>query len=134
MGIIKKLTKEYTELWKEYEEFLKINKLQHNDVIQVHFIYYDGHLNKNCFKYKSDLTHRECCMYNLTVDNDCNCILTDNGFGMIYVKLTNKTIFGFRCTEQCMKSQNYRFLNQHAIITTHLSEKLYGLLEGMRYF
>jgi hypothetical protein len=134
MAIIKKLIKQYTELWKEYEEFLRRNKLEQCDVVQVCFIYYDRHLNKNCLKYKADLTQEECCMYNLTVDDDSNWILTDNGFGTIYVKLTNNTIFGFRCTEQCMKAQNYRFINQWIMITTNLSEKRYALLEGMQFF
>lgn len=131
MVIMKKLTKQYIELWKEYEEFLKINKLQESDVIYVYFIYYDRCVNNNCLKYKPGLTQEECRMYNLTVDDDCNCIMTDNGFGTIYIKLKNKTIMGFRATKQCMKPNNHRFVNQWNVTIENLSNNHCELLKGI---
>lgn len=130
---IKKLTSEYTELWKEYEEFLKRMKLQEADVVEIYFIYYIGLLNKNCLSCEPNLTQEECSMYNLTVDDDCNWILTDNEYGTIYIKLINNTIIAFRCTQQCMKDKNYRFLNQWSGINTNISKNHYNLLREINF-
>lgn len=134
MPLIKKLSNKYVELWKEYEEFLKRNKLCMSDDMEVYFVYYDKFINKNCLKYKPTLTKEECSMYNLTVDNDCNWIITDNDYGTLYVKLKNKIIIGFRCSEQCMKSQNYRFLNQWEVTTKNIVNSHYELLKSINFF
>ena len=134
MTNIKKLTNKYTELWKEYEVFLKKNQLQETDIMEVYFIYYNGLLNKNCLECKPNLTQKECSMYNLTVDNNCNWIITDNDYGTIYVKLINNIIIAFRCTKQCMKPKKYRFLNQWKIINKkNISTNHYNLLKEINF-
>jgi hypothetical protein len=127
MPVLKQLTKNNAELWKEYEKFLEINKLTEKDVINVCFIYGDKYLNKGCLSYNPNLTNEECCMYNLTVDDDCNRILVDNDYGTIYVKLKND-IVAFRCTNYCLKSKNYRFLNQWIVDKVNMPRHHFGLL------
>jgi len=132
MPTIKKLTNKYTELYKEYQEFLKRNKLRENDVLGVLFIYSLKYYNKNCLLCKPELTVEECSMYDLTVDDDCNWIITDNDYGTIYVKLADKTI-AFRCGEECLKPKNYRFLNQWTADKNNTPESHYKFLQS-EYF
>jgi hypothetical protein len=72
-------------------------------------------------------------MYNLTVDDDCNWIITDNDHGTIYIKLINNTMIAFRCTQQCRKPKNYRFLNQWSAISTNISNNHYNLLREINF-
>lgn len=127
MPIIKQLTKHYTELWKEYEKFLEINKINEKDVINVCFIYRTKFFNKVCLKCNQNLTKEECCMYNYTVDDDCNRILVDNDYGTIYVKLKDN-IVAFRCTNYCLSPKEYRFLNQWIIDKVNIPTNHYELL------
>lgn len=133
MPKIKNLINQYSQLWDEYQDFLIKNKLQTTDVSKVCFIYYDRLFNNNCLKYKPNLTQEECSMYNLTVDDDCNWILTDNGYGTIYVKLKTDTIVGFRCANECMKPINFRFLNQWLVTSSNLSKNHYKLLQELQF-
>jgi hypothetical protein len=109
MSKTKILTIHHTELWKEYKKFIEINKLNETGV--VYFVYSENMYNKECYNYNSNITDEECCMYNWTVDDDCNGILVDNEYGTLYTKIKND-IIGFRCTNECLKSKNHRFLNQ----------------------
>jgi hypothetical protein len=133
MPNIKKLTKQHTELWKEYTEFLQRNNIEESDVVDVSFIYYVRLLNKNCLTCKPNLTKEECSMYDLTVDDDCNWIIADNDYGTIYVKLKNNIKVAFRCTNQCLKSKKYRFLNQWNAENTNISINHYNLLKGINF-
>lgn len=117
MPIIKQLTKNYTELWKEYMKFLEMNRLKETDISKVYFIYSEQHFNNGCLECNPKLTKEECCMYNYTVDNDYNKILVDNEHGTIYIKYQNEK-FAFRCTNFCLKPQTYRFLNQWIVNNT----------------
>jgi hypothetical protein len=129
MPIIKKLTNEYLELYKEYLEFLTLNEIKEKDVLQVYFIYSNRYYNKNCLLYNSNLTMEECSMYNLTVDDDSNCIITNNFSAKIYVKLMDGTIISFRCTQEPMKSRNERSLIQKIVNKNNLSSTHYKLLQ-----
>lgn len=111
MKVIKNLTQKYTELWKEYQEFLKLNNLTENDVTRISFIFSDKNLNKECLTVNPSLTYEELCMYNYSVDDDTNRILVDNDYGSIYIKLKNNHVFGFRCSNYCLKPKTFRFLN-----------------------
>jgi hypothetical protein len=128
MPVLKRLTKNNAELWKEYEKFLEINKLNENDVTNVCFIYGDKYLNKGCLNYNPNLTNEECCMYNLTVDDDCNQILVDNDYGTIYVKIKNNMI-AFRCTNYYLKPKQYRFLNQWIVNKVNIPQLHLDLLK-----
>lgn len=111
MRILKNLTDEYSELWKEYQEFLKLYNLTENNVEKVCFIFFEKCLNKGCLKINPNLRYEEQCMYNYSVDDDVNPILVDNDYGSIYVKLKNNKIYGFRCCNHCLKPQTFKFLN-----------------------
>lgn len=129
MPIIKQLTKNHSELWKEYLKFLEMNKLNDSEISKVYFIYTEQSYNKSCLELNSNLTKEECCMYNYTVDNDCNGILVDNECGTIYIKLKNG-IVAFRCTNYCLKPKNYRFLNQWLVNSNNTSSKHLFLLNS----
>lgn len=123
MPVIKTLTPKYKELWKEYQIFLKFNNFEEKDVQQIYFIYSDKLRNKGCSIYYKDLTYDEECMYNYTIDDDCNIILVDNDYGAIYVKLSNNDIYGFRCANYCLKPMTFRYPNiwsKNKISKTHL--------------
>jgi len=111
MKILKNLTNKYSELWKEYQEFLKLNNLTENNIVKVCFVFFDKSLNKGCLTINPNLTYEEQCMYNYSVDDDANRILVDNDYGSIYVKLNNNKVYGFRCCNHCLKPKNFRFLN-----------------------
>ena len=129
MPKIKKLTSKYTELYREYQEFLIINKLKETDVLQVNFIYSTKFYNKNCLICNPKLTEEECSMYNLTVDIDGEWIIVDNEHSKIYVQLTNKIVVSFRCGQECLQSKNNRLLNQAIIGNDNISNKHYYLLK-----
>ena len=117
MPIIKELTNKYTELWKEYMHFLKLNNIKENTINKVCFVYNKKMFNKGCLVINANLTNEECCMYNWSVDDDCDKILVDNEVGIIYVQ-QNFKIVAFRATHLCMHSKNYRLLNQWTIDAT----------------
>lgn len=128
MPKIKKLSDKYTELYKEYTEFLQRNNFDENTITEVYFIYSKKFYNKNCFYCNKKLTEEECSMYNLTVDDNEEWILVDNDYGTIYVKLPDNTIIGFRCGEQCLQRKNYRFLNQWVVDNSNTPNSHYELL------
>ena len=134
MITIIKLCNEYKELYKEYQEFLKINKLVENDILQVQFIFSTNLYNKNCLNYNPNLTYEECSMYNLTVDDNGEWILVDNDYGVIYVQYVSNKVIGFRCGEQCIKPKNCRFLNQRTIEKNKISDAHYQLLKKEHFF
>jgi hypothetical protein len=134
MPKIKKLTTKYPELYKEYTEFIKRNNIDVNNVELTYFIYSNKFYNKNCFECKNKLTQVECSMYNLTIDDDEEWILVDNDYGTIYIKLTNGTIIGFRCANECLKPKNYRFLNQWIVDDNNILNSHYELLLEKNYF
>lgn len=128
------LTHIYTELWKEYLYFLQKNNIFESDVANVYFIYYDKSFNIHCLNANDKLTKEECHMYDLTVDDDCNYILTDNNLGTIYVKLTNGFVFAFRSTNHCLYSKNYRFLNEWYINENNIKKSHLVLLKKYPFF
>jgi hypothetical protein len=133
MLMIKQLTNNYEELYKEYKDFLIKNNLTENDILQIHFVYLINTYNKNCLKSKPNLTKEECFMYNLTVSDDCEWINVDNNYGMIYAQLKNKKIIAFRSTETCLKPKQFRTLKQRIVNIDEKNEHL-QLLKKENYF
>ena len=127
MAVKKQLSPNYTELWQEYLKFLEMNNLRETDISKVCFIYTDRMLNMECVKCNPKLSADECCMYNWTIDDDCNRILVDNDYGTIYAKINND-IIAFRCTNYCLKSKSYRFLNQWIVNKKNTSSRRLDLL------
>jgi len=109
MLIFEKLTNNYSELYEEYKEFLKINNFDEKKIKQIGFIYNKKLYNKNCINQNSNLTFEECAMYNLSVDN---LILVDNNNGFLYAQLNDKTIIKFRCTKKCLQDYKKRYIKQ----------------------
>jgi hypothetical protein len=72
-------------------------------------------------------------MYNITVDDDCNWILKDNEYGTLYAKLKTGTIIGFRCSNECLKPINFRFLNQWIVTPGNISKNHYRLLVDLKF-
>jgi hypothetical protein len=132
MLIIKQLNEKYTELWKEYIKFLEMNSIKMSDVDNVYFIYTNKMFNNECIIYNPNLTVEECCMYNISVDDDANKILVDNDFGRFYVKLKNE-IIAFRCSNYYLRSSNYRFLNQYTVNKHNISERRYKILNKINF-
>jgi hypothetical protein len=111
MIVLIHLTPKYTELWKEYLEFLKLNNLSNADITKICFIYSDKYHNEGCLDCEPELLYDELCMYNYSVDDDCNKILVDNEYGAIYVKMSSGEICAFRCTNYPLKPKTFRLLN-----------------------
>lgn len=110
MLFIQNLTNYHTELWKEYKEFLKYYDFDDFDFLKICFIYSNKLLNKGCLTCHESLTNEELCMYNYSVDDDCNKILVNNNSGVIYAKTIDNIIYAFRFTYQPLKSQKHKIL------------------------
>jgi hypothetical protein len=108
------LTPYYKHLWSEYKAFLECNEVDEKQIFRVYWIWNKKLSNNNCLLYDKYMSEEETSMYNLTIDNNHDYILTSNEKSYIYIELEDQTIL-FRCGNICLQPSNYRFVYKRFI-------------------